>query len=90
MYMFVYLFNYYLLRIVRLTSPKLNYVVVVALLFSCLAGILYPFPTNNLATLKVLCPVRVYTLYKYLFKYVFVFVSECECGTLPDGKMLPK
>ena len=56
----IYIFIYFT-RIVRLTSPKLNYVIVVAVLFLCLAAILYPFPTTDFATMKVLCPVCVCT-----------------------------
>ena len=61
------------IRIVRLTSPKLNYVCVVAVLFLCLTVVLYPFPAKDIAVLKVLCPVCVQFIYRYSRMYVFVY-----------------
>ena len=53
-YMYTIIYCYFP-RIVRLTSPKLNYIIVVAVLFLCLAGILYPFPATDVGTMEVLC-----------------------------------
>ena len=47
-------------RLIKLTSPKLNYVILLGSTSAFLSIILYSYPSTKADVLKFICPVRFY------------------------------
>ncbi|XP_003384356.1 PREDICTED: gamma-aminobutyric acid type B receptor subunit 2-like [Amphimedon queenslandica] len=61
-------------KIIRLTSPNLNYLIVLGCILMSASGLIYSFPTTNYTAVYVLCYIRAYT---QLVGYSLCFGTIC-------------
>ena len=47
----------YIYRVVKLTSPKLNYVIVFGAVLLLIGSLLSPLPSRNVTLISIICPV---------------------------------
>lgn len=70
-------------RIVKLTSPNLNYLIVIGVVFLSLSMIGYSYPFSSELALRIACPVRViiihYISQLFITRY-FAFIIHHSFG----------
>ena len=69
-------------RIVKLTSPNLNYLIVVGVVFLSLSMIGYSYPFSSELALRIACPVRILIIYytPYYLSLCFAFIIQYSFG----------